>query len=664
MSMALFKAIAVYVAVLISVRGANGDELADVLDFWLDQSEEGGATAEIEVEPTRGLEIGNTEIAADADDDTLDWRLCLPAGSRIPHAHDKHHRVDVRAIDRTCLVAAHVAHFGSQCVPRTAFARAAARGSAAAKPTAGCADAPGHGKPFGEQGQPRGRIPESDGCLDSPTFLREHVGRQQPVVMRGCADAHPARRKWTDAYLSRVAGAWHGLRSNDTPPLRDWLKTYNARPTHKQGETYSVRTLPLSDAQERSAHGPHGAALLGDLRFPAPLLAALPMFGEPRTEERRMQLKFWLNAGRKNSKIHFDSHDALLTQLDGQKEVLLAAPTDSHLLYLDFPICHATQGCGGPAVDQARHNRRLNFTTFGYSPIAPNFVDLCDFPCAAQATVLEVTLEPGDMLYIPPVWWHLVWSLPRTGTPWEDGGAGRTLAVTFQGRFMEFQQQQREDAAWLGPAHYPHALSAAALEGAARHVAEGREGAHARWRMADWLEEGAAAPPLDCVRLASGSRQGSLDAVEFAERGFRRRPDRAVPCATWARRRPFATRWEFPFLDQALSVAEKGGAVWAGPLGSAPPDPDVAIQCRMFAVWLFIWEPWWVDRRPGAHENFACEVMQHSAGARFAEGLSVSDAWNAAVDQLRAMLYGFHGDVMTVPATGEAELAAAEVLRK
>ena len=46
--------------------------------------------------------------------------------------------------------------------------------------------------------------------------------------------------------------------------------------------------------------------------------------------------------------------------------------------------------------------------------------------------LLQVRLHAGDALYIPPIWWHLITSLPPPGA----SQRGRTIAVTLQGDFL------------------------------------------------------------------------------------------------------------------------------------------------------------------------------------------------------------------------------------
>jgi lysine-specific demethylase 8 len=36
------------------------------------------------------------------------------------------------------------------------------------------------------------------------------------------------------------------------------------------------------------------------------------------------------------------------------------------------------------------------------------------FPAFAEVPYVDVVLEPGDMLYVPPRWWHYVQSMDRS----------------------------------------------------------------------------------------------------------------------------------------------------------------------------------------------------------------------------------------------------------
>ena len=130
--------------------------------------------------------------------------------------------------------------------------------------------------------------------------------------------------------------------------------------------------------------------LLRDLRVPEAL----------RCKEVRdtiYEARLWMSGGNTTSSLHFDTHDNLMLQLDGAKELLLFHPNQSHHFYSDF------------------HNK------FGLSPISADRVDLDRFPDFAAAATYRTVLRKGDALYIPDGWWHLIKSLP-----------GRNVAVAVE----------------------------------------------------------------------------------------------------------------------------------------------------------------------------------------------------------------------------------------
>lgn len=95
----------------------------------------------------------------------------------------------------------------------------------------------------------------------------------------------------------------------------------------------------------------------------------------------------WIGPGGTNSKFHYDEDENLFWQLYGTKRFILAPPAATSCLY-------PTNVSWGD----------------GYSPIDPKAPDLVAFPRFAEVTCREIILRPGDLLYVPPRWWHDVTS--------------------------------------------------------------------------------------------------------------------------------------------------------------------------------------------------------------------------------------------------------------
>jgi hypothetical protein len=98
--------------------------------------------------------------------------------------------------------------------------------------------------------------------------------------------------------------------------------------------------------------------------------------------------RFWLGPARTVTPLHCDYDDNIFAQIWGSKRIFLAPPHHDELLY----------------------TREANPVLFG-SPFDPEAPDFDAFPLARQAAIVEVVVEPGDMLYVPAGWYHQVRAL-------------------------------------------------------------------------------------------------------------------------------------------------------------------------------------------------------------------------------------------------------------
>lgn len=95
------------------------------------------------------------------------------------------------------------------------------------------------------------------------------------------------------------------------------------------------------------------------------------------------------------TKLHYDWWHGWLTQTTGRKRVLLLPPGESRYLYCHSPF--------------------FGDLDRGLTRLPPDLETLAgDFPDTRLAKRFDILLEPGDMLYIPPFWWHEVYYLDDT----------------------------------------------------------------------------------------------------------------------------------------------------------------------------------------------------------------------------------------------------------
>ena len=98
--------------------------------------------------------------------------------------------------------------------------------------------------------------------------------------------------------------------------------------------------------------------------------------------------RFWIGPARTVTPLHCDYDDNIFAQIWGTKRIFLAPPHHDVFLY----------------------TREANPLLYG-SPFDPEAPDYEAFPLARQAALVEIIVEPGDMLYVPAGWYHQVRAL-------------------------------------------------------------------------------------------------------------------------------------------------------------------------------------------------------------------------------------------------------------
>lgn len=98
--------------------------------------------------------------------------------------------------------------------------------------------------------------------------------------------------------------------------------------------------------------------------------------------------RFWIGPARTVTPLHCDFDDNIFAQIWGSKRIFLAPPHHDALLYA----------------------REASPLLFG-SPVDPEAPDLDRYPLARQAALVELIVQPGDLLYVPAGWYHQVRAL-------------------------------------------------------------------------------------------------------------------------------------------------------------------------------------------------------------------------------------------------------------
>ncbi|CAG4941480.1 unnamed protein product [Parnassius apollo] len=217
-------------------------------------------------------------------------------------------------------------------------------------------------------------------CPSMETFLRDYILKEKPVVLENCINHWPAMEKWKDQnYFLKLAG----LRTVAVELGRDYT---NAEWTQK--------LMTLEEFIKNhifNSNGPVGYLAQYQLFEHIPELKndiAEPEYCCFSDVNDSVDTMAWFGPKGTLSPLHYDAKKNLLAQVVGRKHMFLFSPKDSDYLY--------------PYDSELLHN------TAKVDPRKPN---LEKYPKYKEATPYYCTLNPGQMLFIPPKWWHCVESL-------------------------------------------------------------------------------------------------------------------------------------------------------------------------------------------------------------------------------------------------------------
>lgn len=213
------------------------------------------------------------------------------------------------------------------------------------------------------------------GAIARADFLRDFKKPARPVVLEGLTAAWPARAKWSLDYFESVAG-----------DVR--VPVYSSRPSRERKHQHApAATVTLRDYFGMLRAGEN------DLRlFFFNLIAAAPAL-QRDFEFPDIGLKLFkklpvLFMGGKGARVqmHFDIDlaDILLCHFGARKRVLLVSPAQTRYMY------------------------RVPFSFSALAEIDFGRPDFDKYPALKRVHAEYAELDHGDVLYIPPGYWHYV----------------------------------------------------------------------------------------------------------------------------------------------------------------------------------------------------------------------------------------------------------------
>lgn len=222
-------------------------------------------------------------------------------------------------------------------------------------------------------------------CLDSLSrseFNREYFNKKPVIVKQAMAHTR-SYNNWTLDYLRDTVGSRsvvikHSITGKYNITMKDQFENVTV-PFDKAIELFtSPEYSNKSYYLQQSSIFEHFPELMQDLELP-------DLNGDSDNLE---VINFWMGGAGCVTHLHYDRDNNFLAQIKGRKEILFFAPGDIAYLYpnKEFKHAHVSQ----IDLDNVDHER---------------------FPLFEKATKYYGLLDAGDLLYLPPGWWHQVRSL-------------------------------------------------------------------------------------------------------------------------------------------------------------------------------------------------------------------------------------------------------------
>jgi Cupin-like domain len=222
--------------------------------------------------------------------------------------------------------------------------------------------------------------------LSREVFFEEYYFQNRPVIITGAFDFWPARTRWNFDYLRARCGdceveVQFGRESDanyeiNQPKLKRMMRF---------GDYVDLveRSGATNDFYMTANNTSHNRAAL------AALWSDVPPIREYLDAESPDTGFFWFGPAGTKTPFHHDLTNNVMAQVIGRKHIKL------------IPL-HDT-----PHVANHLHC---------YSQVDGGAIDYSRFPSMRDAQVIECTLAPGELLFLPIGWWHYVEGLDASVT--------------------------------------------------------------------------------------------------------------------------------------------------------------------------------------------------------------------------------------------------------
>lgn len=235
---------------------------------------------------------------------------------------------------------------------------------------------------------PSYRTIERKPAMPRAEFLAHHYSKGRPVILNGLMTGWKAMERWTPEYLKQTCGttmitiATQREANLSEAELAKHRKTIrfadHVDRVENAGETSDFYMPARGELLKDPQQHPEIHALFDDMEF-------FPEYLDPTVQTCHL----WYGPKGAYTPLHHELMNMLVAQVQGHQKIRLIPATEMDLVYNDQD---------------------------GHSPIDVANPDYAKYPKFRDATVIEVDLFPGEVLFIPVGWWHDVQALTKSIT--------------------------------------------------------------------------------------------------------------------------------------------------------------------------------------------------------------------------------------------------------
>ncbi|XP_029982886.1 bifunctional peptidase and (3S)-lysyl hydroxylase JMJD7 [Sphaeramia orbicularis] len=252
-------------------------------------------------------------------------------------------------------------------------------------------------------------VPVLDQPPDPLTFYRDWVGPNKPCIIRNAFSHWPALTRWTPQYLREKVGSKvisvavtpngyaDAVSANRFMMPEERHMSFNSvldiieGKVDKRGGVFYVQKQCSNLLEELPE-------LTDDLEPHVPWMStAMGKFPDA--------VNFWLGEERAVTSMHKDHYENLYCVISGQKNFILLPPTDRPFIPYEVyqpAVYHQRDDGEFEVIDQ------VDCEKVPWIPLDPLDPDLDRFPLYQNVCPLHCSVNAGDMLYLPSLWFHHV----------------------------------------------------------------------------------------------------------------------------------------------------------------------------------------------------------------------------------------------------------------